>query len=101
MNDIKSDFANQVRQYILDVLSGKIATEDETLGNFAKSVMKYEEIINNPEGEVKIEELDELEDCLETAANNYNGGFGEIIDKSISQLQDMVKELKKNTKNRK
>ena len=71
MNDLKSNVANEVRQYILDVLSGKRKTDDKCLDNFAKAIRKYE---------------------------NSNCIFGEIIDNSISQMKAAVEKLKLNIK---
>ena len=101
MNDLISNFADEVRQYILDVLSGKKKTEDKCLDNYAKAARKYVELTNKSEGEATEEELNQIEKYLEDATLHINCGFGEIIDNAISQLKAEVEELRISIKQKK
>lgn len=101
MNDLISNFADEVRQYILDVLSGKKETEDKCLDNYAKAVRKYVELANKSEDDVTEEELNQIENFLEDATIHINCGFGEMIDNAISQLKAEVEELKISIKQKK
>ena len=94
MNDLVSNFADQVRQYVLDVIEGKKNTDDKRLSYYAKAVRKYKELINKPPDEISEEELEMIENYLAEATQNSNCGFGEIIDNAISQLKSCVEELK-------
>lgn len=93
MNDLENNLANEVRQYILDVLAGKQNTDDKCLGNFAKAARTYRELVNR-EDEISIEELETIEKYLKRARKNTNCGLGKIIDSSISQLEEAVEKLK-------
>lgn len=102
MNDLISNFADEVRQYILDVLSGKKKTEDKCLDNYAKAARKYVELTNKSEGEATEEELKQIEKYLEDATQHIiNCGFGEMIDNAISQLKAEVEELRISIKQKK
>ena len=98
MTDVVSNFAEEVRQYVLDVMKGKKKTEDKCLDNFAKAARSYESLLNKPQGEISEEELEEIEDYLAKATKYNSCGFGEIIDNSISQLKSSVEKLRQEIK---
>lgn len=101
MNDLISNFADEVRQYILDVLSGKKKTEDKCLDNYAKAARKYVELTNKSESEATEEELNQIEKHLRDATLHINCGFGEIIDNAISQLKAEVEVVRTSIKQKK